>query len=235
MLYSLKKQLSVPDIHLLVACTDTQTLTSVFSYFESMGYQLDSATDSDSVRTRLRDSGYDAVILDSQLSDQNGIPLYTCLRLEHFSKPIILLVPDAGMENLPRYLNSGADDIVTAPLHLLELEARVLASIRLSKAHMAVPRLSWAGIELDLRAHTVSVEGEALHLQPMAFVLLARLMKEAPHVVSRAELQKELYGDSPPNSDALRTYIHILRSKLDKAGKPILQTVPRVGFRLCEA
>ena len=75
MLYSLKKQLSVPDIHLLVACTDTQTLTSVFSYFESMGYQLDSATDSDSVRTRLRDSGYDAVILDSQLSDQNGIPL----------------------------------------------------------------------------------------------------------------------------------------------------------------
>ncbi|MBR3880825.1 MAG: winged helix-turn-helix domain-containing protein, partial [Mailhella sp.] len=52
--------------------------------------------------------------------------------------------------------------------------------------------------------------------------------------VSRSELQKELYGDTPPNSDALRTYIHILRSKLEKAGKPILQTVPRVGFRLSE-
>ena len=57
-------------------------------------------------------------------------------------------------------------------------------------------------------------------------------MKDAPNIVSRAELQKELYGDSPPNSDALRTYIHILRSKLAEAGKPLLQTVPRVGFRL---
>jgi DNA-binding response OmpR family regulator len=232
MLYSLKKQLSVPDIHLLVACADAQTLKSVFSYFESMGYQLDSASDSDGVRSRLKDSGYDALILDAQLSEQNGIPLYTCLRLEHFSKPIILLVPDAGMENLPRYLNSGADDIVTTPLHLLELEARVLAAIRLSKAHLAMPRLSWAGIELDLRAHTVAAEGQPLHLPPMAFLLLARLMKEAPNIVSRAELQKELYGDSPPNSDALRTYIHILRSKLAEAGKPLLQTVPRIGFRL---
>ncbi len=235
MLYSLKKQLSVSNIHLLVACADSQTLRSVYAYLESMGYQLDSASNSDEVRNRLKDADYDALILDAQLSDQNGIPLYTVLRLQHFSKPIILLVPDSGLENLPRYLNSGADDIVTAPLHLLELEARVLAAIRLSRAHMSIPRLNWAGIEMDLRAHTVACDGEALHLPPMAFLLLAKLMKDAPNVVSRAELQKELYGDNPPNSDALRTYIHLLRSKLEKAGKPILLTVPRVGFRLGES
>jgi len=234
MLYSLKKQLSVPDIHLLVASRDAQTMNSVYSYLESMGYQLDSAASSDEVRSRLKDSLYDAIILDAQLTDQNGIPLCTSLRMQYFSKPVILLVPDTGMENLPRYLNSGADDIVTAPIHLLELEARVLACIRLAKAHMAMAKLTWAGIELDLRAHTVRCEGEALHLPPMAFDMLAKLMKEAPNVVSRSELQKELYGDTPPNSDALRTYIHILRSKLEKAGKPILQTVPRVGFRLSE-
>ncbi|MBQ4616679.1 MAG: response regulator transcription factor [Mailhella sp.] len=234
MLSSLKKQLSVPSIHLLVASPDAQALKNIFSYLESMGYQLDSASDSDGVYNCLRDASYDALILDAQLSDANGIPLYTCLRLQHFSKPIILLVPDAGMENLPRYLNSGADDIVTAPLHLLELEARILAGIRLSKAHMAVPLLSWAGIDMDLRTHSVSCDGKPLHLPPMAFLLLAKLMKAAPGVVSRAELQKELYGDNPPNSDALRTYIHHLRSKLEKAGKPILHTVPRVGFRLNE-
>lgn len=234
MLYSLKKQLSVPDIHLLVACRDAQTMTQVYSYLESMGYQLDSAASSDEVRTRLRDSLYDAVILDAQLSDPNGIPLCTALRMQHISKPIILLVPDSSMENLPRYLNSGADDIVTTPLHLLELEARVLACIRLARAHMAMAKLNWAGIELDLRAHTVRCDGEALHLPPMAFDILAKLMKEAPNVVSRNELMKELYGDTPPNSDALRTYIHILRSKLEKVGKPVLQTVPRVGFRLNE-
>lgn len=234
MLYSLKKQLSVSNIHLLVASADAQALRSVYAYLESMGYQLDSASNSDEVRTRIKDADYDALILDSQLSDQNGIPLYTGLRLQHFSQPIILLVPDTGLENLPRYLNSGADDIVTAPLHLLELEARVLAGIRLARSHSSMPRLSWAGVEVDLRAHTVTCNGEAMHLPPLAFLLLAKLMKEAPNVVSRAELQKELYGDNPPSSDALRTYIHLLRSKLEKAGKPILLTVPRVGFRLGE-
>ena len=75
-------------------------------------------------------------------------------------------------------------------------------------------------------------DGMHMHLPPMAFTLLARLMKAAPNVVSRSELQNELYGDAPPNSDALRTYIHILRSHLEKQNKPILKTVPRVGFRL---
>ena len=131
MLHSLKKQLSVFDLRLLIATSDTPTMKNIFAYLEPMGYQLDSAASSDEVRNCLKTSSYDALILDSQLSDQNGIPLYTCLRMEHLASPIILLTPDTTMENLPRYLNSGADDIVISPLHLLELEARVLASIRL--------------------------------------------------------------------------------------------------------
>ena len=232
MLYSLKKQLSVSELHLLVATPNTSVMTNIFSYLEPMGYQLDSAADSDEVRNCLKGAAYDALILDAQLTDVNGIPLYTCLRMERVSSPIILLVSENTLENLPRYLNSGADDIVTSPLHLLELEARVLASIRLAKAHFSSARLSWAGIELDSQTHTVTCDGNHLHLPPMAFTLLARLMKAAPNVVSRSELQSELYGDTPPSSDALRTYIHILRTRLEEQNKPILKTVPRVGFRL---
>ena len=232
MLHSLKKQISVPDLHLLIGTPDAQTMKNIFAYLEPMGYQLDSAADTDEVRNCLKSSFYDALILDATLTDQNGIPLYTCLRMERLNCPIILLVPENTLENLPRYLNSGADDIVTSPVHLLELEARVLAAIRLATAHLAAAKLTWEGIELDAQAHTITCDGKYLHLPPMAFALLARLMKSAPNVVSRSELQNELYGDTPPNSDALRTYIHILRSRLEKQNKPILQTVPRVGFRL---
>ena len=232
MLHSLKKQLSVFDLHLLVGTPDVSTMKNIFAYLEPMGYQLDSAANSDEVHNCLKTSSYEAIILDAQLTDQNGIPLYPCLRISNVASPIILLTPDTTLENLPRYLNGGADDIVTSPLHLLELEARVLASIRLARAHLASTKLSWAGIELDSLAHTVTCDGNNLHLPPMAFMLLARLMKAAPNVVSRSELQNELYGDTPPNSDALRTYIHILRSRLEKVNKPILKTVPRVGFRL---
>ena len=232
MLYSLKKQLSVPDLHLLVGVSDASIMKNIFAYLEPMGYQLDSAVDSDEVRNCLKTSSYDELILDARFSDQNGIPLYTGLRLENVSCPIILLAPENTLENLPMYLNSGADDIVTSPLHLLELEARVLASIRLAKAHFSSMKLSWAGIELDPQAHTVTCDGGSLHLPPMAFTLLARLMKAAPNVVTRSELQSALYGDTPPNSDALRTYIHILLSNLELRNKPILKTVPRIGFRL---
>ena len=232
MLRSLKKQVSVPSLHLLIGTSDIQTTKNIFEYLEPMGYQLDSAASSDEVRNCLKTSFYSALILDATLTDQNGIPLYTCLRMERIISPIILLAPENTLENLPRYLNSGADDIVTSPVHLLELEARVLAAIRLATAHLATIKLSWEGIELDAQAHTVTCDGKHVHLPPMAFALLARLMKSAPNIVSRSELQNELYGDTPPNSDALRTYIHILRTQLEKQNKPILQTVPRVGFRL---
>ena len=232
MLYSLKKQLSVPDLHLLVATSDMLAMKKIFANLEPMGYQLDSAADCDEVRNCLKTSAYDAIVMDALFTDQNGIPLYTCLRMEGLNSPVILLVPENTLEHLPRYLNSGADDIVTNPVHMLELEARILASIRLSKAHLSSSRLSWEGIELDSQTHTVMCDGMHMHLPPMAFTLLARLMKAAPNIVSRHELQNELYGDAPPNSDALRTYIHILRSHLEKRNKPILKTVPRVGFRL---
>lgn len=232
MLYSLKKQLSVSDLHLLIGTPDARQMKSVFTCLEPMGYQLDCAADSDEVHNCLKAFSYDAFIFSAQLVDQHGIPLYTRLRLAQVAKPIILLAPESSLDNLPYYLSSGADDIVTSPLHMLELESRLLAAIRLSKYHCSSSKLRWEGIELDLQMHRVTCDGKELHLSPMTFTLLASLMRAAPNVVTRSELQMELYGDTPPNSDALRTYIHTLRSCLEKANKPILKTVPRVGFRL---
>ncbi len=232
MLTSLKKQLFVSDIRLLIGTADAAMMKNIFSYLEPMGYQLDSAAGSDEVMNCLKSSTYDALVLDALFTDQNGIPLHTCLRMANVGCPVILLIPENTLENLPRYLNGGADDVVTSPVHMLELEARVLAAIRLSRAHLSSSKLSWEGIELDEHTHTVTCDDQSMHLPPMAFTLLSRLMKSAPNVVSRLELQNELYGDTPPNSDALRTYIHILRAHLEKMNKPILKTVPRVGFRL---
>lgn len=234
MLSHLQKQLSVPDIHLLIASPDMATVKNIFSYLEPKGYQLDSAASADEVWNCLNSASYDAILLESRLVGDSGIPLYTCLRIQGHTMPIILLVPESGMDELPRYVNGGADDILTTPLHMLELEARTLARIRLARVHMSTARLNWAGLELDARAHTVTCDGEPMHLPPLAFSLLAVLMKAAPNVVSRTELEKELYGGTPPNSDSLRTYIHLLRSKLEKSGKPILATVPRIGFRLLQ-
>ena len=57
-------------------------------------------------------------------------------------------------------------------------------------------------------------------------------MRQAPGVVTRKDLEYEIYGDFPPDSDSLRTHIHSLRRALQAAGRPILKTVTHVGFRL---
>ncbi len=232
MLYSLKKQIPVSELRLLVGIPDLAVMRSIFGYMEPLGYHLDNCSNSDEVLESMLITQYDALILDAALTDTAGIPLYSRLRMNGFSRTIILLTHDDDLEKLPRYVNAGADDVVTSPPHMLELETRLLASIRLSRAHFFSTKMSWEGIELDMQAHTVTCEGKSLHLPPMAFTILSCLMKAAPNVVSREELENRLYGKTPPPSDAFRVYIHILRNHLAKVNRPILKTVPRVGFRL---
>lgn len=89
------------------------------------------------------------------------------------------------------------------------------------------------GVELDEAAHTASRDGRPLRLSPTGFILLGELLRAAPRVVPREALERAVWGDSPPDSDALRTHIHELRRVLDKPfAVPLLRTVPHVGYGL---
>lgn len=91
-------------------------------------------------------------------------------------------------------------------------------------------------IELDPAAHSASRSGTPLKLSPTGFTILETLLRAAPRIVSRAELEREIWGDAPPDSDALRTHIHELRQKLDKPfAHPLLKTVPHVGYGLSDS
>ncbi|MDO5537299.1 MAG: winged helix-turn-helix domain-containing protein, partial [Desulfovibrionaceae bacterium] len=93
--------------------------------------------------------------------------------------------------------------------------------------------LRFADVELDPKAHTASRAGLPLRLGPTAFAILEALLRASPAVVPRAELEQALWGDSPPDSDALRTHIHELRRKMDKPfATALLKTIPHVGFVL---
>lgn len=145
--------------------------------------------------------------------------------------PIILLVHETSKDRLPVYISAGADDIVTQPLYTLELETRVLSAIRLARKHFGT-KLFWEGIELDTQTHSVTCDGQELKLSPRSFSILARLMRDAPNVVSRAEIENMLYDKKVPDSDSQRVFIHQIRAELARVGKPILKTVPKVGFKL---
>ena len=227
--------LSGKGIRALIVESDEALLREIYMYFEPLGYELDSASNGISGWQRAAVGLYDVIVLDMMLPGMDGLSLCRRLRDESGDEtPVIMLTSGESLENRVLCLNWGADDFITKPFENLELEARVRALVRRARARNVSHVLRWAGIELDPQRHTVFCDGKALSIRPTCFTLLARLMRSAPAVVPREDLEHEIYGDSPPESDSLRTHIHMLRKLLEQVNKPILKTVSHVGFRLEE-
>ena len=132
-------------------------------------------------------------------------------------------------------LYAGADDYMVKPYSLIELEARIVALNRRSSKRSAGKALSFGDLIVDLGTRHVSRSGATVELPPLSFKLLAALMRAAPELVLREDLEYELWQDDPPMSDALRTHVHSLRQAIDNPfpeRAPILITVPGVGYRL---
>lgn len=234
MIKNLKKIVPAASTPLLLGSSNPSLLRQVYSHFESLGYPLTAATNADEVWEGLRDEPCEAIIIDESLIDDNGIPLFLQFKMKGIKKPVILIIPDDKVQELPRYLSNGADNVVTTPVHMLELEARVLASIRLSRSHLNQTHLSLGGVELDIPTHTVMANGKEISLPPMLFELLARLMKEAPNLIPHAEVEKTLYPNGAPEGNTIRVFISLLRKKLSEHSSLTLKTIPRLGYRLME-
>ena len=92
-----------------------------------------------------------------------------------------------------------------------------------------------AGLAIDFDLMQVEREGRVLFLPPIPFKILATLVRESPRVVPRELLEREVWGDSPPDSDALRAHMHTLRATVDRPfDRPLIHTVHGVGYRFAD-
>ena len=151
------------------------------------------------------------------------------------SPPIIFL--SAKSEEIDKVigLELGADDYIVKPFALPELVARVQALVRRERREVAPNLLTVADLQLDPARQEVRRDGQLLKLSPTAFRILRILMRESPRVVSREQLEHELWGDLVPDSDALRSHLYNLRKAVDKPfDNALLNTLPGVGFSIQE-
>jgi DNA-binding response OmpR family regulator len=126
----------------------------------------------------------------------------------------------------------GADDYLVKPFALQELAARIEVLARRGR-RSSPDVLRVADLELHPGRFEAFRGGRRLELNPTAFRLLRLLMEASPRVVLRADLERELWGDSPPDSDALRSHVYALRRAVDRGfDQPLLHTVHGVGYRL---
>jgi two-component system KDP operon response regulator KdpE len=177
----------------------------------------------------------DVVILDLGLPDVDGVEV--CHRLRQWSDVPVLVLSAAGAESSKvTALDAGADDYVTKPFGMAELEARLRVALRRSRgARPEAPTEVEVGpIRLDLVHHMATVAGTALDLTAKEFDLLAFLAGHAGKVCTHQMILREVWGSSyGAEAHYLRVYAHRLRRKLGPAGA-LLRTQPGIGYQLAE-
>jgi DNA-binding response OmpR family regulator len=180
---------------------------------------------------------YDAIILDLMLPGMNGLEVCARLRQQGSRLPILMLTARDSLEDKLEGFASGADDYLIKPFAMLELEARLEALCRRQhpETETGHHQLCLADLTLDTGTWQACRQGQPIELPPIPLKLLELLLRRAPHVVSRAELERAIWGDNPPDSDALRVHLHALRNAIDKPfAVPLLHTLRGLGYRLSE-
>jgi DNA-binding response OmpR family regulator len=225
-----------PAARLLLVEDNAALLQNLYDYFEGHGYELDSARDGLAGLALASHGDYDLIVLDLNLPRLDGLALCRALRGElHLRTPILMLTARDAVEQRVEGLRAGADDYLIKPFALAELEARIEALLRRSRpAGAAVLRC--ADLTLDVANACAERAGQPLTLTPTELRLLEALLRAAPRLVRRADLERLLWPDAPPDSDALRTHIHGLRQAIDRPfARPLIETVRGIGYRISDA
>ena len=214
---------------------DHRTLAAtVTEYMESQGYTMDYAADGLSALELVRQSSYDAIILDVMLPHIDGFQVCTQLRQElQLTTPIIMLTARDQLTDKLTGFEHGADDYLVKPFELQELSVRVNALIRRQRGLLTDAEERLHDLTLNPRTMEVRRAGQTIKLSPTCFRILKILLRESPHVVSREDLERELWGDLLPDSDTLRSHLYNLRKAVDKPfDTPLLHTLPGLGFKI---
>jgi DNA-binding response OmpR family regulator len=206
---------------------------SVGDYLESLGFAMDYAADGAIALNLLEENPYDAIVLDLMLPKIDGIRVCEKLRDRGDGTPILMLTARDQLEDKVTGFQAGADDYLVKPFEMEELAARVHALIRRARGEMSDGALRVGDLVFDPRTMRVERAGQRVTLSPTSVRILRVLMRESPRLVSREQLENELWGDLLPDSDTLRSHMYNLRKGIDRPFEiKLLHTVQGMGFKI---
>jgi len=203
-------------------------------YLEDHGHTVDFAGDGITGLHLAVVSDFDSIVLDLALPGMDGLEVCRKLRLEAGKEtPVLMLTARDRLEDKLAGFETGADDYLVKPFEIRELEARIRSLLRRQQGLVSPEILEVADLKFDTGTLEVRRQGELLHLSPTCMKILRILMMASPRVVSRSDLERQVWGDILPDSDTLRSHLYNLRQVIDKPfDEPMLQTVQGSGYRL---
>lgn len=222
-------------MYVLIVEDNDDLAANIGEYCEERGDIVDFAGDGLTGLHLAATHHYDVLILDLSLPGIDGLSLCQRLRLDaNNNVPILMLTARDTLRDRLAGFEIGADDYVTKPFSLPELHMRLKALVR--RAAGAGDHLSVADLVFDVRTLVVRRGGRRLDLAATGLRVLEVLMRASPAVVKSETVERVIWGDDPPDSDAaLRGHIHQLRGIIDKPFPvKLLKTVHGIGYRLAD-
>jgi two-component system OmpR family response regulator/two-component system response regulator QseB len=197
-----------------------------------LGFQVDWVRDGMAAERELLSGDYAAAVLDLGLPLQDGMVVLQAIRARKITLPVLVLTARDAIPDRILGLDLGADDYVVKPVDLQELGARLRSLVRRSHGQLQ-DVLQCGAVTLDYSARQVRLHGEDVTLSTREFDLLYALMLNAGRVMSREQLEQQLYSwGYEVESNAIEVHIHHLRRKLFAE---VIQTVRGIGYTMLRA
>ena len=216
-------------MRILLAEDDVMLGDGLRAGLRQLGFQVDWVRDGVAAERELISGDYTAAVLDLGLPLKDGLDVLQALRARHIATPVLVLTARDAVPDRIRGLDLGADDYVVKPVDLNELGARLRSLVRRSHGQIQ-GALQCGGLMLDAAARQVTLNGEEVVLSTREFDLLHALMLSAGRVLSREQLEQQLYSwGYEVDSNAIEVHIHHLRRKLHA---DVIQTVRGVGYTM---
>ena len=220
-------------MRVLIIEDDLDIAGNLYEFLEGRGNVVDLARDGVTGMHLAVSGDFDAIVLDLGLPGVDGLGLCRKLRGEaRQDVPVLILTARDLLDDKLAAFECGADDYLVKPFALREVEARLNALVARRRGRVVNSRLRYETIEYDPDNLAVTVDGRSVHLSRKCLLLLEKLIAAPHRVFTRAELERELWGDEHPQSDSLRSHMHLLRRALtDASGRAPIETVHGIGYR----
>lgn len=218
-------------MRLLLVEDEAEMASWLVRAFKQSGFVPDHAPDAGTAESLLAGNDYDAIVLDLRLPDKHGLNLLADIRKAGNRTPVLVLTAQGSLQDRVKGLNVGADDFLTKPFAIEELEARIAALVRRSRGRSHAPlQCGSLSCAHDSRAFTLA--GTLLQLTPREGAALSVLLARSGSPVEKSQLSAKVFpADSNAGPDAIELVLHRLRRKLD-GGDVRIVTVRGLGYML---
>jgi two-component system KDP operon response regulator KdpE len=219
----------------LVIDDDPSLLRALRVGLKASGHEVLTATDGEQGLAQTAVASPDIVILDLGLPDLDGLAV--CRRIRQWSEVPIIILSASGTEHRKvAALNGGADDYVTKPFGMAELEARIRTAIRHRTPEpdeSTTSTVEVGALQLDLVHHEARLSGTPVDLTTKEFEVLSFLARHAGRTCTHQMILSAVWGTGyGREAGYLHAYVHRLRQKLGDRSGTLIRTAPGIGYSL---